>query len=478
MKIRQLVLAADLLWIVLSFGLAQILRNGLTPGPEAQPASFYTFAVVAAAFLWTVLYFSKDLEGFSRGWYLPSVFAQVIVAVFYVLGLVSVVGFLSKHYYSRLTLFYLGCLLPVGFTAIRCFAYSLVKSQGQVRARRRVLIVGTGRIVRELMFKIARHPELCMEVAGVLFPANAEPSNDFSPSSGAVSLRSLNILELIREKNVEEVILVEPLPTGPETEELISSCRRAGLRVHLVPQQYELYLSKARITEIEDVPLLSLEEQTLSSVGLQGKRAIDFVGASLLLIVSAPLLVASAIVLHRKTGRAFKKECRYGRNQLSFLMYRLNVDRDGSNLAGFERFLVRFSLSELPQLFNVLKGEMSLVGPRPESPERVKHYSMWQRQRLTVTPGLTGLAQVNGLREQHSSEEKAHFDLQYIFHWSLFLDVSLVLQTVFTLLLRLIEERSLAIAPKLKTTRDIEMQAPDLSLQEVWNANSTQSGAD
>jgi lipopolysaccharide/colanic/teichoic acid biosynthesis glycosyltransferase len=82
---------------------------------------------------------------------------------------------------------------------------------------------------------------------------------------------------------------------------------------------------------------------------------------------------------------------------------------------------------------------MSIVGPRPESPERVKHYSDWQRQRLSVEPGLTGLAQVQGLRERHSSEEKARFDLQYIFHWSLFLDLSLIVQTVWTLALRLVK---------------------------------------
>jgi lipopolysaccharide/colanic/teichoic acid biosynthesis glycosyltransferase len=477
-RLRELVLAADLLWIVLSFGLAQMARNGLNPGPDALPASFYTFAVVAAALLWTVLYFSKDLEGFRRGWYLPSVLAEMIVGVLYVIGFVSVIGFLSKHYYSRLTLFYLGLLLPAGFTAIRCIACRLVKSKAHLRGNRRVVIVGTGRIARELAIKISRHPELCIEVAGTLFPANTEPASDVSAVSGTMSLRTLNILDLLREKNVQEVILVEPVPNGPEIDEMIANCRKAGLRVHLVPQHYELYLSKARLTEIEDVPLLSLEEQTLSAIGLQTKRVTDFLGAFGLLVLSAPLFVLSAAVLHRKKGRAFKGEIRCGQNQLPFWMYRLNVDRDDPNLMGFERFLVQSSLSELPQLINVMKGEMSLVGPRPESPQRVKHYSMWQRQRLTVKPGVTGLAQVNGLREEHSSEEKAHFDLQYIFHWSFFLDVCLVLQTVFTLLLRLIEEKSLAIAPKLISTIGNEAQVPELSLQEAWNANSTQSGTD
>jgi lipopolysaccharide/colanic/teichoic acid biosynthesis glycosyltransferase len=101
-----------------------------------------------------------------------------------------------------------------------------------------------------------------------------------------------------------------------------------------------------------------------------------------------------------------------------------------------ERILVELSITELPQLVNVVKGDMSLVGPRPEGGERVSRYSAWERQRLTVKPGITGLAQVHGLREQHSSEEKCRFDLQYLLDASLFLDLSLLLQTIWTLAAR------------------------------------------
>jgi lipopolysaccharide/colanic/teichoic acid biosynthesis glycosyltransferase len=180
-------------------------------------------------------------------------------------------------------------------------------------------------------------------------------------------------------------------------------------------------------------------------------------------------------MLRRPKGRTFRTELRCGRHGVPFCMHRLNVDRDAPGLSGYERLLAQLSLTELPQLWNVVKGDMSLVGPRPESPERVKHYSMWQRQRLTVTPGLTGLAQVNGLREQHSSEEKAHFDLQYIFHWSLFLDVSLLLQTAWTLLVRLIKEDSFrVVSTKLDTAIDAELAVP----AGVLDAHSAQSGAD
>jgi len=142
-------------------------------------------------------------------------------------------------------------------------------------------------------------------------------------------------------------------------------------------------------------------------------------------------------------------------------------------LSRFEELLLKFSLTELPQIWNVLRGEMSLVGPRPESPERVKHYSDWQRQRLSVKPGLTGLAQVHGLREQHSSEEKARFDLQYIFHWSLFLDFSLVLQTAWTLFVRLLKSPYFKSAPITAEAKHIERAAG-----EVLHVDRSQSSAD
>jgi len=111
----------------------------------------------------------------------------------------------------------------------------------------------------------------------------------------------------------------------------------------------------------------------------------------------------------------------------------LDIDRTGENGPTYERLMRDLSISEIPQLWNVLVGDMSLVGPRPEDPERVKHYSDWLKQRLNAKPGVTGLAQVNGLREHHASEEKTRFDLQYQLEWSPFNDLVLILQTIATL---------------------------------------------
>jgi len=142
------------------------------------------------------------------------------------------------------------------------------------------------------------------------------------------------------------------------------------------------------------------------------------------------------------------------------------VERYETSPERYARLFVRWSLTELPQLWNVLRGDMSLVGPRPESPERVKYYSEWQRQRLKVPAGVTGLAQVHGLREQHSSEDKARFDLQYIFNWSPFLDFSLILQTVWTLLFR-----GLSQEPALTQTANFRSRVSGYVPREVVDVN-------
>jgi lipopolysaccharide/colanic/teichoic acid biosynthesis glycosyltransferase len=469
-KLQYSILGADLIWMAAAFLFAIPLHNG----QGANLTRWNLPALLVAFSIWTVLYFSKKLEGFRGGWYFPSVFSQVVVGVFYLMSSLLGLTFLAGYSYPRSALLWLACLLPTGFIAIRCLVWWLAISRSWARAARRVVILGSGRLVRELALKIVHHPEMAMEVAGVLFPSGTEAKKQ-GPQlpPGTVSLRSLNVLRFMQAKGVQELIVVEPVPPGPEPLKLISNFRKAGIRVHLVPQHYELYLSKAKLTEIDDVPLLSLEEQTLPVIGLHVKRFIDLVGASFLLVLSAPLLAFSAAVLHLGKGAAFRRELRCGKNGRPFWMHRLNIDRDAPNLNFHERMLAHFSVTELPQLWNVLKGEMSLVGPRPEPSCRVKHYSMWQRQRLSVTPGMTGLAQVNGLREQHSSEEKARYDLQYIFHWSLFLDISLVLQTAWTFFVRWIGEDGFRVSLCNKSMEDMNFSMPV-----VLNANSTQSGAD
>ena len=475
-RIRQSILILDLLWIAVAFTLSYILRYESIQIGNDSWASFRNFvpAVGAVLLIWTFLYLNKNLEGFRGGWHLPTVISQTAVGVFYLMAFLLALAFLQRHYYSRLLLLYLACLLPIGLIGIRCFARWVIASRSWNGATRRAVILGNGHLARELAYKISRHPEMLLEVVGLLYPSDRDSSNGFAtPPQELISLQSLNVHSLLQERNVSELIVVLPQPPGCDAEKLISKCREAGMLVRLVPQWYELYVSEAQMIEVDGVPLISLEERNISVVALGFKRAVDLLGGLFLLILSFPIFLISVVNLNRRRGRALSQELRCGRAGISFRMFRLNIDRGNPNLSGFERLLVRFSLTELPQLWNVVRGDMSLVGPRPESPERVRHYSDWQRQRLSVTPGLTGLAQVHGLRDQHSSEEKARFDLEYIFHWSLFLDFSLIVQTVWTLVVRLLRP------PQTKTTAPVGVHQPvQMIMKEALHADSTQSGAD
>ncbi len=440
-RLRYAILAADLIWIMTACLFAHLLRFRLITPDASRPTStsFYIFSVCAALIVWTILYSNKDLDGFSRGWYFPRVFAQVFAGAFVLMGSLLALGFLTKINYSRLALLFLGGLLPIGFLVIRCAAWWLVKSWSRLGlgAKRRVVIVGSGRIAQELANRIANHPEMMIELVGRLYPSDVTMTpRPIKSKAGIIGVRTLNVLDLLKQKKVQELILTEHLPLGTEMEKLITNCHRAGMQVHLVPQWYELYSSRAQLSEIDEVPLISVESRSVPFGSLELKWLMDLVGGVVMLILASPAIAVIALALHRKKGGAFKRETRCGENGKLFPMFRFNIDRWASNLVGFDKFLASMSLTELPQLWNVIRGEMSLVGPRPESPERVKHYSAWQRQRLQVKPGLTGLAQVHGLREQHSSEDKAQFDVQYIYRWSLFLDLSIFLQTIWTLAFR------------------------------------------
>jgi lipopolysaccharide/colanic/teichoic acid biosynthesis glycosyltransferase len=476
-RIRQSVLLLDLLWITVAFTFAFTLRYKYFGFGLDSWASFRDFlpALCSALIIWTFLYLSKSLEGFRGGWHLPTVFSQIVVAVSYLMAFLLALAFLQKHYYSRLLLLYLACLLPIGMITIRCLARWVIASRSWNGYKRRAVILGTGHLAHELAYKISRHPEMLLDIVGFLYPSSTEASNGFAvPNEELISLQSLKVHSLLHQKGVQELIVVMPQQASSDAEKIISRCRTAGMRVRLVPHWYELYISDAQMVEVDGVPLISLEERNISAIALGLKRAVDLLGAAFLLVLSLPILILSFVSLSRRKTRALVTELRCGRLGVPFPMFRLNVDRESPGAQGFDKVLVRLSLTELPQLWNVLRGEMSLVGPRPESAERVRHYSDWQRQRLCVNPGLTGLAQVHGLREQHSSEEKARFDLEYIFHWSLFLDFSLILQTAWTLVVRFLKPPRIKPIPALGLPEPIEL----VSVKEVLHVDSTQSGAD
>jgi lipopolysaccharide/colanic/teichoic acid biosynthesis glycosyltransferase len=286
----------------------------------------------------------------------------------------------------------------------------------------------------------------------------------------------VKVLELLRRNRVKEIILAGPEAHTAYTNRLISQCREIGIDVCVVPNWYELYSSHAKLIDVGGLPLVKVENRNPQHSDLAAKRAFDLLLTAPIILLSSPIALLMAVSLMVRGRPAIYSELRCGHQGRPFRMFRFNIARHSRDLRGVDSLLDRVSFTELPQLLNVLRGEMSLVGPRPEGPARAQDYSDWQRQRLSVKPGMTGLAQVQGLRDQHSSDEKSRYDLQYIHDWSLLLDLSLLLQTALTLGGRVAQSRSRQSG---RLSRQSTQTPPStvIAVGEA-NVNRAQSGAD
>jgi lipopolysaccharide/colanic/teichoic acid biosynthesis glycosyltransferase len=453
------------------------MRYGFTwYGPTG--GTFFTFVppLVVAVAIWVLIFSWMKLDGFRRGWDLPATLSQLVLALCLLMAVLMAGAYLLRIFLSRLTLSYFGFLLFVGFLSIRCAAHAILGSRYVAKAVRRVLIVGNGPVAREMVAKIESHPEMLCQIVGFL--SSADTSFDSRLPAMAAQARviqTLGVIDLIREQRIDEVIITLSKPGSPEVMNLAARCRREGIGVSIVPHPYELYLSKPQLLDLGGLPILQLREAKSRFANSGFKRSLDVIFGLGLLAISTPFVALGAIGLVTKKCGAFTRELRCGQFGKHFWMYRLNSDRNCQELSRFEIILQQLSITEMPQFLNVILGDMSLIGPRPESPERVKHYSEWQCQRLNVKPGMSGLAQVCGLREEHSSEEKARFDLQYMMHSSLFFDISLILQTGWTLIGRLLRPNKLGS----RKVDAISSGATDFMIERTLpRAHSSQSSAD
>jgi lipopolysaccharide/colanic/teichoic acid biosynthesis glycosyltransferase len=437
---RMWILGSDLVWLTISMLSACLMRYGstLTTLPNSTLLVF-SVTTLEAAIMWIFLWTRFGLDGFRGGWRFPAVLSQLLVAVSVLMVTVLASGYLFRAYVSRLVAAYFGVTTVMGFVLIRVAAHLFFDARRRSGLIRRVVIVGSGPVARELAEKIENHPEALLEVSGFLC---AEESflglvrNDKTPDIS--SLQTTNVIELLRQRGIDEIIFAVPLNAYPQISDLMERCKGNGIAVSIIPQPYELYLSSPELIDLAGIPVLRLRQSHRIRPEPIWKRVFDLLLAPLFFLVSLPVLCCAALPLVLTRGKAFCREERCGKEGRAFWMYRLNSPRHAPNLPIYERLMQQLSLTELPQLFNVLRGDMSLVGPRPELAENLRHYTEWHRWRMNVKPGITGLAQVHGLRDEHSLENKTRYDLQYILHRTLFQDLSILVQTIWTLSRRLV----------------------------------------
>jgi lipopolysaccharide/colanic/teichoic acid biosynthesis glycosyltransferase len=453
--IRHTVLACDLVWIVLSALAAFMLRNGPSWDFDHLQVALResAFLISLATAAWVLVFHRLRLDGFYGGYELPAMISQLFTGTVVLVLLLAAAVFLLHRNSSRLLLIFFALLFFVLGLAGRIGARALARRFAARGKRHRVLILGKGRVAQELAARIQRHPEIRWEVVGFLFPS-AEDFVESLPGTGTCfQLNSLRIEALLEEQGVNEIVVTFPVPDQSEMLNLLANCRQRGIRVSFVPNLYQLYMNRPSLLDLDGLPLLRMGEGKPSAGQAASKRIADLVLGVALLVFASPLLLACATLLWVRKGACIISEMRCGRNGRIFRMYRFNCER-GASAPALDQFLHTSSISELPQLWNVLKGDMSLVGPEPEAQERVKRYSDWQRQRLACKPGMAGLAQVHGLREESSSDEKAYYDLRYIQDWSLLTDLALLLQTIWTVIHRCFRNKSTTA----KTERSAQAQ--------------------
>jgi lipopolysaccharide/colanic/teichoic acid biosynthesis glycosyltransferase len=443
-SIRHIIFAADLVWIICSAVVAYMLGNSLPPSLHHLQAAFHEsmFLMTSAGIAWVFVFHRMKLDGFYGGYEFSAVLSQLFTGIISLLVLIACAGFLLREETTRTVLFTFAGILFVLAFAGRLMARSFAHHLPAAGKRHRVVVMGNGRIARELAERIQKHPEMRWEVVGFLFPTGDDFIEPLLHAGQSSQLNSLQIETLLQNNGVDELVLTSRVPDQRQVVDLIANCRQRGVRISVVPNLYELYVNRPSIMDLDGLPLLRLDDGETTSLQMALKRGVDLTLGSVLLVLGSPILLVSMATLWIQKGKALASEMRCGFNGRPFRMYRFNVNRFALNLSGTEKMIALLSISELPQLFNVLKGEMSLVGPRPEPFDRVKRYSDWQRQRLSCKPGVTGLAQVHGLREENSSEDKAYYDLRYIQDCSLLADLSLVLQTIWT-----ISRRFVTVAP-------------------------------
>jgi exopolysaccharide biosynthesis polyprenyl glycosylphosphotransferase len=373
---------------------------------------------------------------------------------------VILTAFLTRFVPSRLVFIYAWALAIFLFVFRRAIS-RMVRAALWRRGKYvdRVLVVGTGESGRRIMEAMLSTPALGYKLVG--FADDLPDTADLSVATEhrvhrAPRLGSLDDLErIVKRQDVHEVIIALPASRLNRVHHIIEQCRRQSVQFKVVPDLLQLSLDRVDIGEVAGLPLIGVKPASIQGVQLLAKRAIDALCATVMLVAwVVPMAIIAVAIKVTSEGPILFRQTRVGKDgkQFTLVKFRCMVDgademreellaaSDGQDPRLFKMqndprlttvgaILRRYSLDELPQFWHVLLGQMSLVGPRPQMPEEVANYEDWHYQRLAVTPGLTGLWQVNG-RSNLSFDEMVRIDLYYAEHWSPWLDIKIVLRTV------------------------------------------------
>jgi exopolysaccharide biosynthesis polyprenyl glycosylphosphotransferase len=451
-ELRAAMMLADVAFTAL---LAITLSTLMFPGERARfwadalPQPAFALAMFVSA--WVLTLWLHGAYRLRARWSITSE-ARVILRALALFTLVSF-SFLYLAKMPDVSRGYMIVLLSAlltGAVAVRLMMrWAFQRARRRGRNMRSLLVLGTGSMGRTFAGKLSEHPELGLRIVGFL----GEPTDELPerwPYLGTVD----QLPDLIHNSVVDEVAICLVTDDWALIESVAALCESEGKIVRMPVPMPRLSIATSHVEDLDGTPVVSLLTGPRSALALGGKRMIDVAGGALGLMLLTPLLCGIAIAVILTDGRPvlFRQE-RVGLNGRRFQIFKFRsmVKDADAQLEGLRelneikgqafklsldprvttvgRFLRRSSLDELPQLLNVLRGEMSLVGPRPPLPTEVHAYDAWHRRRLSMKPGMTGLWQIEG-RNESEFDHWVKKDLEYIDRWSTWLDIVIILRTI------------------------------------------------
>jgi Undecaprenyl-phosphate glucose phosphotransferase len=448
---ETLVLFFDCITLSCSWILAYFVRFYVPIiAPSKGIPSFITYLTLLVIMLplWYIVF---KAFGLYRPRRISSRFAEVFDiakgTTISTLLLISLTFFVRQYEFSRLTFLYFWIVCVFALSIERILFRELLRL---IRKKgynlRYALIVGTGSLGQDVTNRLNRHPELGIKIRGFLSEDSSQVGNNLKGFNVLDTFE--NIRNVVTGQKIDMVMITLPLSAHDRLKTILENIGDEMVSIMLIPDLIELATLRGGIGEFDGMPIISLRDTPLYGWNIVIKRVADMVMSLTILLVVSPLMVfIAAMVKVTSTGPVFYSQERMGLdgkifNMLKFRTMKIEAEKetgpvwaakDDSRRTSIGTFLRKTSLDELPQFFNVLKGDMSVVGPRPEREffiqqfrNKIPRYML----RHKMKAGITGWAQVNGLRGNTSLEKRIEYDLYYIENWSLKFDVEVVWLTI------------------------------------------------
>jgi exopolysaccharide biosynthesis polyprenyl glycosylphosphotransferase len=450
-ELHSAVLSGDLLLSALIFGVLVSLP-GMAPGASGYTVFRLLALGLAASLVWPLAFQQLGLYGSQRRLGAERILARLLVAGLAALFVESAVAFSLSVPVAPSFPALCAAVQLAGLTALRLSVYGALRwlRRGGHNTRN-VLVVGSGPRAAYVQEVVHRNPAWGLRIIGFI---------DDGPPEGGASIdeedlhKLADMRDLLRDEVIDEVIVACPRSMLSAIVDVVDACAAAGVPITLLSDIFGDYLPPPQVRRFGSLPALNFAPVHHSRVALAAKRAIDAAGAVVLLAATAAVLAAAMLAVRlTSSGPVLFRQLRCGLNGRTFEMLKLRTMyadaedrrsdlthlnemegpvfkiRDDPRVTPVGRVLRRFSIDELPQLWNVLRGDMSLVGPRPSLPSEVVEYQTFERRRLSMRPGLTCIWQVSG-RNEIDFEDWVRLDLEYIDTWSLGQDWRIMLQTL------------------------------------------------